>query len=97
MTLYKESYLRQKLKTVYNQLQFYSKIIKNVKNNFFISSKKIKTIYKKQVATMQPLPTFTSKGCKSYFSISSIKHQNYTIYSADKYKFYLYNFPQKLF
>jgi hypothetical protein len=46
---------------------------------------------------MQPLPTFTSKGCKSHFWISSIYHQTYTIYSAEKYKFYLYNFPQKLF
>jgi hypothetical protein len=46
---------------------------------------------------MQPLLTFTSKGCKSHFLISSIKNQTFTIYSADKYKFYLYNFPQKLF
>jgi hypothetical protein len=46
---------------------------------------------------MQPLPTFTSKGCKSHFSISSIKHQTYTIYSADKYKFYLYNFSRIFF
>jgi hypothetical protein len=46
---------------------------------------------------MQPLTTFTSKGCKSHFSISSIKHQTYTIYFADKYKFYLYNFSRKLF
>jgi hypothetical protein len=46
---------------------------------------------------MQTLLTFTSKGCKSHFSISSILHQTYTIYSADKYKFYLYDFPQKLF
>jgi hypothetical protein len=35
---------------------------------------------------MQPLPTFTSKSCKSHFSISSIKHQTYAIYSADKLK-----------
>jgi hypothetical protein len=32
----KESYFRKKLNTAYNQLQFYSKVIKHVINNFLI-------------------------------------------------------------
>jgi hypothetical protein len=46
---------------------------------------------------MQPMPTFTSKGCMLHFSISSIEHQAYTIYSTDKFKFNLYNFSRKFF
>jgi hypothetical protein len=38
MTFKKESYFRQKLNTVYNQLIFYSKVITHVLNNFFIFS-----------------------------------------------------------
>jgi hypothetical protein len=36
---------------------------------FLFPQKKIKTIYKKQVATMQPLFTFPSKGSKSIINL----------------------------
>jgi hypothetical protein len=46
MTFNKESYSRQKLNTDYNQLQFYTKVIKHVINYFFNSQNTIKAIYK---------------------------------------------------
>jgi hypothetical protein len=39
---------------------------------FLFPQKKIKTIYKKQVATMQPLSTFPSKGSESIFNCKNI-------------------------
>jgi hypothetical protein len=47
MTFNKKSYFRQKLKTVYNQLQFYSKVITHVINNFILFTQlKIKEFLK---------------------------------------------------
>jgi hypothetical protein len=72
MTLNKKRQFRQKSNAVYTLILFYLKVIKNVINVFFISSKKIKTIYKKQVATMQPISTFPSKGSESIFNCKNI-------------------------
>jgi ribosomal protein S4 len=46
MTFNKESYLGQKLNTAYNQFQFYSKVIKHVRNNFLFTQLSIKEFLK---------------------------------------------------
>jgi hypothetical protein len=42
---------------------------------FLFPQKKIKTIYKKQVATMQPLSTLASKGSKSIFNLKKFSRK----------------------
>jgi hypothetical protein len=42
---------------------------------FYFLKKKIKTIYKKQVATMQPISTFPSKGSESIFDCKKISRK----------------------
>jgi hypothetical protein len=69
MTLNKKSNFRQKSNAVYTLILFYFKVIKHVINISFISSKKNQNNLKKQVATMQPLFTFPSKGSKSIFNL----------------------------
>jgi hypothetical protein len=68
MTLNKKKYFRQKSKAVYTLILFYFKVIKHVINIFFYFHKINKNNLKKQVATMQPISTFTSKGSKAIFN-----------------------------
>jgi hypothetical protein len=75
MTLNKKSYFRQKSNAVYTLILFYFKVKKHVINIFLFPQKKIKTIYKKQVATMQPLSPFPSKGSKSIFNLKQFSRK----------------------
>jgi hypothetical protein len=83
MTLNKKRYFRKKSNAVYTLILFDFKVIKHVINIFLFPQKKIKTIYKKQVATMQPLSTFPSKGSESIFNCKKISRK-------DMFKTYIY-------
>jgi hypothetical protein len=69
MTFNKESYSRQKLNTVYNQLQFYSKVIKHVRNNFFISSINNQRIYKNRLQQCNYSPHLFQKVASHIFRL----------------------------
>jgi hypothetical protein len=69
MTLNKESYFRQKLKTVYKQLQFYSKVIKHVINNFFIYSINNQRIYKNKQQQYNQCPLLLQKVASHIFRL----------------------------
>jgi mRNA degradation ribonuclease J1/J2 len=81
---HKKKYFMQKSNAVYTLILFYFKVIKHVINIFFISSKKNQNNLKKQVAIMQPLYTFPSKGSKSTFNLKKIREKLY------KQNLYLY-------
>ena len=69
MTFNKESYSRQKLNTVYNQLQFYSKVIKHVINNFFIYSINNQRIYKNRQQQCNHCPLLLQKVASHIFRL----------------------------
>jgi hypothetical protein len=75
MTLNKKIYFRKKSNNVYTLIFILFQSHKTRNKYFFISSKKIKTIYEKQVATMQPLSTFPSKGSESIFNCKKISRK----------------------
>jgi hypothetical protein len=93
MIFNKESYFRQKLNTVFNQLQFYYKSIKHVFLTQIIFLF-IKLTIKEFLNTGSNIATtahFYFKRLQVTFFIYSTLTQTDTIYSADKYKFYLYS------
>ena len=69
MTFNKESYSRLKFNTVYNQLQFYSKVIKHVINNFFIYSINNQRIYKNRQQQCNHCPLLLHKVTSHIFRL----------------------------